>query len=297
MGLKLKFLLLVCLVPLCANARIQPFSQYGQIQNVQNYSSSPFWSPNSPYNQKFPQAVYVDGADMNAGDCQRTVSSLVTTECARRNNCIGAQLSDIRPSIMLQLSRLPGHNYATSCAGFIDAAFADYVQKYANAAPTGVVGFPAATAPNNSADNDFQIENPYADTRAEWKKEEDARKQELRNLQSINGAGGESVMRAAFPTTYADLSFEERVQNASVGYAPYKEVTVYKSLKVESEKDYNERRSTIGANNSQVLYAEYCKKNPNDPKCKNPTVASTTPTPGADVQAGVDADGATVFYL
>ncbi len=293
MRVKFGFLFILCIAPLCANARIQPFSQYGQIQNVQNYSSNPFWSPNSPYNQKFPQAIYVDGADMNAGDCQRTVSSLITTECARRNNCIGLQLSDVRPSIMLQLSRLPGHNYATSCAGFIDSAFYDYVEKYGNAAPTGVVSFPGATAPNNGADNDFQIANPYADTRAEWKKEEDARKQELRDLQSMNGAGGESVMRAAFPTTYADLSFSERLENESAGYAPYKDATVYKSLKIESEKTYRERRNT----NASVLYSDYCKKNPNDPKCKNTTVASTTPTQSPDVAQDTDSDGAIVFYL
>ena len=29
-----------------------PFSKYGQIQNVQNYSSNPFWDPSSPYNQR-----------------------------------------------------------------------------------------------------------------------------------------------------------------------------------------------------------------------------------------------------
>ena len=84
-----------------------PFSQYGQIQNVQSYSSNPFWTPGSPYNQRMPQAVYVDGPEINAGDCQRVVSSLVANVCTTINNCSGAQLSDIRPTLMLQLSRHP----------------------------------------------------------------------------------------------------------------------------------------------------------------------------------------------
>ena len=39
------------------------FSKYGQIQNVQNYSSNPFWDPSSPYNQRVcVVGVFVFGA-------------------------------------------------------------------------------------------------------------------------------------------------------------------------------------------------------------------------------------------
>ena len=45
--------LLSALCTLCvafgaADAATQPFSKYGQIQNVQDYSSNPFWTPSSP---------------------------------------------------------------------------------------------------------------------------------------------------------------------------------------------------------------------------------------------------------
>ena len=171
---------------LCANAATSLFSNYGQIQNVQNYSTNPFWTPNSPYNQRMPQPVYVQGPDLTTEDCMNVVQSLVSVQCMVRDNCKDTSLSDIRPAIMVQLSSLPGKNYVSACAGFIDGVYDLYVSYYGNNAPTAAkVAFPAATAPNpdvNPGAN--QIVNPYAEQIPQWKQEMDARAEELRTLQN-----------------------------------------------------------------------------------------------------------------
>ena len=141
-----------------------PFSKYGVIQNVQNYSSNPYWSPNAPYNQRMPTPVYADGPDVETGDCQRVVSGLIATTCAMQNNCIESQLSEVRPTVMLQLSRIPNGNYATACAGFIDGAFQDYMRQTGYAVPTVGTPFPTPTASNPNAPTTIpkiNIENTF----------------------------------------------------------------------------------------------------------------------------------------
>lgn len=218
-----------------------PFSQYGQIQNVQNYSSNPFWNPSGPYNQRMPQAVYVDGPEINAGDCQRTVSALVANVCATLNNCIGKQLSDVRPTLMLQLSRLPGHNYATSCAGYIDTEFENYIKAYGNAGTSsGTISFPNATAPSNTG-NSVDIKNPFEKPIPQWQQDVIERTQELENLQAQNGGNMGHVEKADFPTTFADLSFEERMNIKAKGYEPYKDMKAYHPITLESMETYIDR--------------------------------------------------------
>ncbi|MBQ8293888.1 MAG: hypothetical protein IJX89_00690 [Alphaproteobacteria bacterium] len=256
-------------------------SKYGVIQNVQNYSSNPFWTPNSPYNQKKPQAVYVQGVDVETSDCQRIVRGLVATECATRNNCIGATLSDVRPSIMVQLSRVPGHNYATACSGFIDAEFDSYVKQYANSAPTGVVAFPSATVANPNVNSPtLQIENPYQPNAPDWMLEMKAREQELKDLQSQNGAGDVSLAHTAFPATYADLSFSERMENASAGYEPYAGTSAYKTMKIETEEQYLTRQKNLQRLRDEAALSqeEFCKKYPDAEKCKDTKSGKETET-------------------
>ncbi|MBR4475722.1 MAG: hypothetical protein IKP05_03525 [Alphaproteobacteria bacterium] len=247
---------------------VRPISQYGLIQNVQDYSTNPFWTKNSPYNQKFPTAVYVDGPELNTADCQSTVGSLVSVYCSQNNNCIGMQLSDIRPFVMLQLARMPGHNYASACAGYIDSEFDAYVEKYSIAMPTGTVAFPTGTVANPNYDApEFKLENPYEIKDGtwngeEWKKEKRERKKELQELQSINGAGSEHLARADFPTTFADLSFSDQMAIKATAYEPYADKSAYRGLDVETEEEF--LRRTNYSNQS-----EYCARNPNSPECKN----------------------------
>ena len=224
-----------------------PFSKYGVIQNVQNYSTNPFWNPDSPYNMRMPQPVYATGPDVTTDECQRIVTSLVTVQCMNLNNCIDTQLSDIRPAVMLQLSRMTGGNYATACGGYLDGIFNDYVSQYANAAPRGVAtSFPDAVVPNPNFDGaEIQINNPYKIQQPDWATEMQERKQELQDLQTQTGTNSYGVYSADFPTTYADLSFSERMANAQQGYEPFKDARAYTELKIESEEEYLTRQQTI----------------------------------------------------
>ena len=212
-----------------AHAAVSLFSDYGQIQNVQNYSSNPFWTPNSPYNQRLPQPVYVQGADLTAEDCFKVVQSLVSVQCMARDNCKDTTLADIRPTIMVQLSNLPGNNYVSACSGFIDGVFESYVAQFGNNIPNRAVAFPNATEPNQNLNNNnkIQIQNPYKQVVPQWKQEIRERSQELQELQQQNGAGSEHLSANAFPKTYEDLSFTERVNLAAADYAQYKDMNAY----------------------------------------------------------------------
>ena len=234
---------------LVATAATSLFSDYGQIQNVQNYSSNPFWSPNSPYNQRLPQPVYVQGADLNTDDCIKVVQPLVAVQCAARDNCKNTTLADIRPTIMVQLSNLPGHNYVSACSGFIDGIFDSYVAQYGNSIPNRQVAFPEATVPNPTVNNvptptvnapspTPQLQNPYKQPVPQWQQEMDERSRELEELQRQNSAGNNQLSATAFPETYDDLSFSEKVANMAAGYEPFKDLKAYNEIDVISKEDY-----------------------------------------------------------
>lgn len=249
-----------------------PFSKYGVIQNVQNYSSNPFWNPDGPYNQRMPTAVYATGPDVETSDCQNIVSYLVAAECNARNKCISTQLSDIRPSIMLQLSQMPGGSYATACGGYVDSAFEQYVKQNAVAAPSAGAAFPTTTGMGTkNNDTTFEIQNPFSPKLQQWQMEILDRKQELKDLQAANGVSEPHVVRTTeFPTTYADLSFSERMENAAAGYEPFKGASAYKEIKIESEEDYLKRQQELARMRDELNLndEEFCKKHPTHTKCK-----------------------------
>ncbi len=229
----------------------QPFSKSGQIQNVQNYSSNPFWSPDAPYNQRMPVPVYVQGTDVNTSDCQRIVSSLISSYCSTRNNCLGLSLSDVRPTITVQLANLPNHNFVTPCSGYIDTEFESYVKQNAIAAPTGKsVEFPTATTPNSDLNQqEAKFENPYAPKLPQWNgepwaEEMQERKKELENLQAQNSYGTNQVVKADFPNTFADLSFTERQEILKQGYEPFKESSAYAGLNIKETLTQNSLSQT-----------------------------------------------------
>ena len=182
----LPFVMIVVLCTFCANGA-SLFSNYGQIQNVQNYSTNPFWTPNSPYNQRLPQPVYVQGPDLNTEDCNRVVQSLVYVQCAARNNCKNTSLSDIRPVVMVELSNLPGNNYVSACAGYIDGIYESYVAQFKDTLPSNTIAFPKPTTPNPDINNTgTQIQNPYKQQIPQWQQEINERTQELLELQEQN---------------------------------------------------------------------------------------------------------------
>jgi hypothetical protein len=280
----------------------QPLSQHGLIQNVQNYSSNPFWNPNSPYDQRMPQPVYAQGAALNAAECQSVAAQLVARQCAMKNNCAGARLVDIKPAIMVQLSQLQGHNYVGACAGYIDAAFNEYVESH-QGIMQGAASFPNAVIPgSNAAKPEFKMENPYEITNPSWHGDEwfgdiKDRAAELKELQSQNGAGTEKLAHADMPATFADLPFTERMEVLKEGYAPWKAVygpvcdsqgrnchraciknCAYQTLNVESdltkyEREAEEAKQKLAAERARVdlEYFQdpeaFCKKYKTDQRC------------------------------
>ncbi|MDE5615545.1 MAG: hypothetical protein K2I81_01790 [Alphaproteobacteria bacterium] len=266
------FWVFYCITTICCRAvHAAPLSQYGQIQNVQNYSTNPFWSPGQQYNKRIlPTPVYATGPEVTTSDCQNIVTGLISAQCASLNNCSGMRVSDVRPAIMLELSRMPGHNYASSCAGYIDTAFDTYVKQYANAVqPTS---FPTATgAANVQTQNEFKINNPYAPKVPGWANDVKERAIELQQLQSQNGAGAEHIAKADFPTTINDVSFTDRMENLAAGYAPYKDAKAYNGITVEKPEDALQRQVAIlqqqrAIDEITMSRIAYCDKYPLDDK-------------------------------
>lgn len=236
------FVALCACAPVVAAQNAPTFmSKYGEIQSVNKYSSNPFWSPDSPYNQRFPTPIYATGPDVNTGDCNRIVQNLITEYCASRGNCANARISDVRPHIMVSLSQLPGHNFATSCGGYIDTIFESYQKTYGNSS-TGIVNI--VPIQNKMAAPSIQIENPFKQIKSAAEIAMDARTAELENLQKKTTAPA-MVTPAAFPKTIDDLSFTDRMANTSAGYEPYKDLKSYKTPKFETEDEYYERMKSV----------------------------------------------------
>ncbi len=236
---------------------INPFSKYGNIQSVHNYSSNPYWTPDSPYNLRLPTAVYATGPDIETAQCQQIVRTLIYTECATLNDCASTELSDIRPTIILQLSRIPNGNYASSCAGYIDTAFEEYLKTYAIAVPTtGAVAFPDTTTSNTTkTEQEQQLKNPFTPKTTDWGQEMQERKSELHDLQAANGAGDITIARSAFPMTSSDLSHNERLENTAAGYTPFKDAKAYNTLKIESAE-----AAAARAQQHQQRQNSYCEQ-------------------------------------
>ncbi len=270
-----------------ATAFPTPFSPQGQIQNVQNYSNNPFWTPNAPYNQRLPQPILVQGAALDAGECQRTVSALIESYCLGQNYCRDIDLNDARPALMMQLSNMPNANYLSACVGYLDTEFATYKSKYNNVMVTGApVAFPDAVVPNPNVDApEFKIKNPYAPQIPDWAQEMNERKQELKDLQSQNGPGYVKLAHADFPTTIADVSFIDRMKNAAAGYEPFKDADVFLEIKIESEEDYLNRQVALLQQRQQIAKmklskTDYCAQFPGDTEYCNPTTTTTASTTG-----------------
>lgn len=239
--------LCVCATAFAAQNVPNIMSKYGEIQSVNKYSSNPFWTPNSPYNQRFPTPIYATGPDLNTGDCNRIVQNLVSTYCADRQNCSNLRIADVRPNVMVQLSQLPGHNFATSCGGYIDTIFENYKKTYGNSS-AGIVNI-VPTQTKTTAPS-IQIENPFTTPTTEF----DERAAELERLQRQTTATA-AVTPAAFPKTIDDLSFTDRMANASAGYEPYKDLSAYKTPKFETENEYYERMKSVLTHNISYVGA------------------------------------------
>lgn len=230
-----------------------PFSQYGMIQNVQNYSANPFYNPQTG-TITAPNIVYATGPKLQASDCQRAVASVVENVCASRNNCQGTVLTDIRPAVMVQLSVLPNYNYASSCGGYIDAAYENYMRNFSGIhnGPS-VTSFPSAPTKTNTASNLPQ-----------WQQDYNARAAELRELQSENGGTDDTITKTEFPKTFNDLTMAQQNEIKRQGYAQYKDARVYVPIEIETET----RKAT---SNTQKI-----DSNITTPKTTNDNIKSNT---------------------
>ncbi len=233
-------------------------SKYGEIQPVNKYSSNPFWTPDSPYNLRFPSPIYATGPDLNTETCNNTVAALVNSYCSANNNCSKLQVSDVRPKIMVQLSQLPGHNYATSCGGYIDNTVKEYKKNHGNSfSGINVVQQPKTTKPLSLTGVVTSQPKTKSDGVAE-------RTAELEQVQAMTTQTID-VVETDFPKTIADLSFVDRVANATAGYEPYKDLKSYHIPKFETEQEYYSRMESVLKHN--INYETYNGK----PKSKSPT--------------------------
>ncbi|MBO4480771.1 MAG: hypothetical protein J5742_04095 [Alphaproteobacteria bacterium] len=237
---------------LCAQKAPTAFSTYGQIKPVQKYSSNPFWTKDSPYNQRIPTPIYATGADLNTGDCNRVVSNLLLSYCTSID-CSDKRISDVRPVIMVQLSQLPGHNFATSCGGYIDAIFENYKKSYGNTSAVNVVK-------TTQRQNDIQLDNLFAKPVSEYESGVAARTAELNKLQAKT-TKKPAVTKTEFPKTISDIGFTDRVANSTAGYAPYKDKKSYLVPDFEDEDEtFFERLKLINP-------TEFCRRRPQDDFC------------------------------
>lgn len=241
-----------------------PFSTYGEIQAVQKYSSNPFWNKDSPYNQRMPTPIYATGADLSTGDCNRVVANLVASYCASNNNCANKKLSDVRPTVMVQLSQLPGHNFATSCGGYIDSEFENYKQTYGNVSQNNII---KPTTNKQTTKSIIQTDNLFKQQPSKAEQAVADRAAELKRLQALN-TPTPTVTAKEFPKTIDDLSFTDRMALASEGYEPYKDKKSYiiPDFKEEDE-DFFERLKKMN-------FTEYCRRRPNDSDCQPKTTSN-----------------------
>ena len=209
---------------------VTPFSQYGMIQNVQNYANNPFYNPNTAQITT-PKIVYATGPSLKPDDCTRAVQNIVEIVCSNNNNCQNTTLADVRPSIMIQLSTLPGNNYAYSCSGYIDTIYENYKKR---------TGYPTYMPTTNSF--------PTAANTTTQKSTYQSRAAELKALQSVN-AVDTTVNDTDFPTTINDLSRDERIALQEASYADYMDTQAYVSLDLPDEM-YGSRAAN--GNNADV---------------------------------------------
>ena len=250
----------ISLMYICDGFCAVPFSDYGMIQNVQTYSSNPFYDKNAAYNQRMPTPVYATGPNVESNDCQTIVSTVVAQTCATMNNCRNAQLSDIRPTVILSLSRIPGGNYATSCAGYLDTIFNQYRSNNQGGVKIGgsPVPFPVATTPNPTvAPPTTTITfGSGAQPAPEWKTEMAERSAEIQELQSSMYNDPKLAM-ANFPKTIDDLSFTERINIRAMGYEPFKDSKAYHGIDLESKTDYLTRKAEEAATTRKYCEEKY----------------------------------------
>jgi hypothetical protein len=279
--MKKSLLFLVGALVLAYGARAQPL--FGpQIQNVQDYSTSPFWHPGGPYNMQIvPTPIFVGGPQLNAAQCQVAVHSAIRTQCQFRNNCRGLRAEDIRPGVIAELASRPGANYVGACAGFINPVFDEFMRQ--NPAPAG---FPAPTRPLAPTPQPVMAGafGQYAQM-PQHELDRLARQRQLEALQQQT-TPTPTLVAAQMPMTFDDLPFTERMalihegwQHPAVG-----QYNMFPNIGVETDAAMFERQANEARLRTQALQAqseaqmhqdrmsmgltdEFCAEHPRHPDC------------------------------
>ena len=136
--------------------------------------------------------VVIDKMNINTEKCKSVVSGIIISECSLRNNCKDMSLMDIKPIVMVRLSKIPGGNFISACNGFIDSEFNNYLLSQ-----KGGVSFPKAVK-NNSNLTDFSYKS-----------------------QNYNS---NKLTKTDMPKTINDLSFAQRLNNKKKGYEQWRPV-------------------------------------------------------------------------
>ncbi len=217
-----------------------PFSQYGLIQGVQDYSNNPFYNPNNG-TIITPQVVYNPGPVLNNTDCISLVNAVIQNVCATQNNCKNKSLPDVRKDIMVTLSSSGFTGAASTCGGYIDYQFEQY--KKQNTFATGASGTPFPTSfPTAQKKTTTKTDPTISKEQAAYNE----RAAELKALQAENGVGTDGIAKAIFPTTFQDLSFTQRNAIKQAGYEKYKDAKVYVPLNIEYDPKYAKSKGNGG---------------------------------------------------
>ena len=136
--------------------------------------------------------VVIDKMNINTEKCKSVVNGIIISECSTKNNCKDMSLMDIKPTIMVRLSKIPGENFVSACNGFIDSEFNNYLLSQ-----KGGVNFPKLNNINSNLINFNNKENSY---------------------------NSKKLKKIDMPKTINDLSFSQKINNKKKGYEQWRPV-------------------------------------------------------------------------
>lgn len=191
--------------------------------------------------------VVIDKMNINTEKCKSVVSGIIISECSLRNNCKDMSLMDIKPIVMVRLSKIPGGNFISACNGFIDSEFNNYLLSQ-----KGGVSFPKAVK-NNSNLTDFSYKS-----------------------QNYNS---NKLTKTDMPKTINDLSFAQRLNNKKKGYEQWHPVYDYEGKCIKNcpytIPNFLKPETKI---NKQGEEKESSEDKPNEEIEKSPETQTETPS-------------------
>ena len=111
----------------------------------------------------FFTSAFADQGDVytvSHDDCKRAVKNIIEKVCNDYDNCKTTTLAEVRPTIMIKLSTLPGNNYASSCVNYIDTVYKNYQKRMTYIPTTNNLPFYEHTALSKTEyknDNIFEV--------------------------------------------------------------------------------------------------------------------------------------------